>query len=158
MPSEDSDQIAQMCRLVCIFGLLGCVEGFMYLTSPGHQTDIGLQLGKACYSCSSEGSRGNVFISSVSSLSFLYLFYYLFYLFSLSLGDDTKWPTRVDMLLNPNTSMVCIFGGSTCPKVCFLTLWLICFCHIFFFSNIATVTRQTSTRTEQGRCCIHLKN
>ena len=24
-------------------------------------------------------------------------------LFSLSLGDDTKWPTRVDVLLNPNT-------------------------------------------------------
>ena len=25
-------------------------------------------------------------------------------LFSLSLGDDTKWPTRVDVLLNPNTT------------------------------------------------------
>ena len=24
-------------------------------------------------------------------------------LFSLSLGDDTKWPTRVDVSLNPNT-------------------------------------------------------
>ena len=50
--------------------------------------------------------RGNCFyISSVSSLLFLFLFsvpvfyllYYFFYLFSLSLGDDTKWHTRVDM-------------------------------------------------------------
>ena len=32
-----------------------------------------------------------------------HLFYYLFYLFSLSVGDDTKWPTRVDVSLNPNT-------------------------------------------------------
>ena len=32
-----------------------------------------------------------------------YLFYCLLSLFSLSLGDNTKWPTRVDMLLNPNT-------------------------------------------------------
>ena len=34
-------------------------------TSPGHQTDIGLQLGKACYPCSRAGLSGlreNVFI------------------------------------------------------------------------------------------------
>ena len=50
---------------------------------------------------------GNVFISSVSSLSFLFLIlpcpalsYPLLCLFSLSLGDDTKWPTGVDMPLN----------------------------------------------------------
>ena len=57
--------------------------------------------------------EGNVFISSVSSLSFLFLFLHspslsspllsLLSLFSLSLGDDTKWPTRVDVSLNPNT-------------------------------------------------------
>ena len=57
--------------------------------------------------------EGIVFISSVSSLSFLFLFLpcscfsspllSLLSLFSLSLGDDTKWPTRVDVLLNPNT-------------------------------------------------------
>ena len=29
-----------------------CGEGVLYLTSPGHPTDIGLQLGKACYPCS----------------------------------------------------------------------------------------------------------
>ena len=39
---------------------------------------------------------------------FLVPFFHLLYssrlsLFSPSLGDNTKWPTRVDMLLNPNT-------------------------------------------------------
>ena len=49
-------------------------------------------------------------MSSVSSLSFLFLLlpcpflsFPLLSLFSLSLGDDTKWPTRVDMSLNLNT-------------------------------------------------------
>ena len=51
--------------------------------------------------------------ASVSSLSFIFLFLpcpslsypllSLLSLFSLSLGDDTKWPTRVDMLLKLNT-------------------------------------------------------
>ena len=37
-------------------------------------------------------------------VSLFYLLYYLFYLFfSLYLGDDTKWPTRVDVSLDPNT-------------------------------------------------------
>ena len=49
-------------------------EGVVYLATLGRPTDIGLQLGKACYPCSSEGWRENVFISSVSSLSFLFLF------------------------------------------------------------------------------------
>ena len=30
-------------------------------------------------------------------------------LFSLSLGDDTKWPTRVDVSLNPNTINQSVF-------------------------------------------------
>ena len=63
---------------------------------------------------------------SVSALSFLFYFFSvpLFLLcpslsspllsllsfFSLSLGDDTKWPTRVDMSLNPNTINQCIFS------------------------------------------------
>ena len=54
--------------------------------------------------------EGEFFISSVSSLSFLFLFLpcsslssLLLSLFSLSLGDDTKWPTRVDVSLNLNT-------------------------------------------------------
>ena len=56
--------------------------------------------------------RGN-FISSVFSLSFLFLFLTcptlsslllsLLFLFFLSLGDDTKWPTRVEGSLNSNT-------------------------------------------------------
>ena len=57
--------------------------------------------------------EGDVFISSVSSLSFIFLLLpcpflsspllSLLSLFSLSLGNDTKWPTRVDGSLNPNT-------------------------------------------------------
>ena len=30
-------------------GVVGWCEGVMYLVSPGRPTDIGLQLGKACY-------------------------------------------------------------------------------------------------------------
>ena len=33
-------------------GVVGCGGGVLYLTSLGCPTDIGLQLGKACYSCS----------------------------------------------------------------------------------------------------------
>ena len=33
-------------------GAVGWCEGAVYLTSPGRPTDIGLQLGKACYPCS----------------------------------------------------------------------------------------------------------
>ena len=78
--------------------MVGCGEGVVYLTSPGCPTDIGLQLGKACYPCSRV--EGNVFISSVSSLLVLFLFLPCpslsspllshLSLFSLSLGDDTK--------------------------------------------------------------------
>ena len=32
--------------------LVGWCEGVVYLVSPGHPIDIGLQLGKACYPCS----------------------------------------------------------------------------------------------------------
>ena len=35
--------------------------------------------------------------------SLVTLFHLLYYLFSLFLGDDTKWPTRVDLSLNNNT-------------------------------------------------------
>ena len=33
-------------------GVVGWCKGVMYLVSPGCPTDIGLQLGKACYPCS----------------------------------------------------------------------------------------------------------
>ena len=36
---------------VCM-GVVGWCEGAVYLTSLGRPTDIGLQLGKACYPCS----------------------------------------------------------------------------------------------------------
>ena len=74
-----------------------------------------------------KGRGGNVFISSVSSLSFLlfslpcpslssFLLSHLF-LFSLSLGDDTKWHTRVDVSLNPNTTNQCL-TILCCLKTC----------------------------------------
>ena len=88
------------------YGVVGWCKGVMYLTPLGFPIDIGLQLGKACYPC----TLGNVFISS---LSFLFLFLpcpsllptllSLLSLFSLFLGDNTKWSTRGDVLLNPNT-------------------------------------------------------
>ena len=40
----DSNQTAR--------GVVGWCEGAVYLTSLGRPTDIGLQLGKACYPCS----------------------------------------------------------------------------------------------------------
>ena len=33
-------------------GVVGSGSGVVYLTSPGRPTEIGLQLGKACYPCS----------------------------------------------------------------------------------------------------------
>ena len=33
-------------------GVVGWCEGAVYLALSGRPTDIGLQLGKACYSCS----------------------------------------------------------------------------------------------------------
>ena len=38
--------------LTSLLGVVGWCEGAVYLTSPGRPTDIGLQLGKACYPCS----------------------------------------------------------------------------------------------------------
>ena len=60
---------------------------------------------------------------SVSSLSFILLFLpcpslsspllLLSSLFSLSLGDNTKWPTRADVSLNPNTiKWTVLYSGS----------------------------------------------
>ena len=103
--SHTSWSADRMILLTFIEGMLGC-GGVMYLTSAGRPADIGLQLGKACFP-----SSGNGFISSVSSLSFLFLFWpplsspllSLLSLSSLCLRDDTKWPSRVDVL-NPSTT------------------------------------------------------
>ena len=78
-----------------------------------------LTVGQGLLSLQQVMVEGDLFISSVSSLSFIFLFLpcpslssLLLSLFSLSLGDDTKWPTRVDMSLNPNTiSQILIYGG-----------------------------------------------
>ena len=108
-------------------GVVGCGEGVMYLMSLGRTTEFGLQLGKACYPFYT--GKGSVewfyFFCFFPSLSFLFLFLScltlsspllsllplfslslllsLLSLFSHSLGDDTKWPTRIDVSLNPNT-------------------------------------------------------
>ena len=39
-------------KLYVAEGVVGWCEGAVYLTSLGRPTDIGLQLGKACYPCS----------------------------------------------------------------------------------------------------------
>ena len=72
-----------------ILGVVGCGKGVAYLMSPGRPTDIGFQLGNACYPCSRvEGecfyffcfftfipvplsSLSFSFISTISSVSFL---------------------------------------------------------------------------------------
>ena len=149
-------------------GVVGWSKGVVYLTSPGRPTDIGLQLGKACYLSLAAGEgKGRMFLfllflhfhsfSSFSSVLLFHLLYCLFYLsspflwettqndpqgllchltttqsilfffcfftfihsffsvspvplfisstissiFSLSLEDDTKWPTRTDVSLKP---------------------------------------------------------
>ena len=61
-PSNDKEMFLQLCLLKpkhtsfgnikVIKGVVGWCEGAVYLTSPGRPTDIGLQLGKACYPCS----------------------------------------------------------------------------------------------------------
>ena len=64
--------------------------------------------------------RGGMFLfllflhfHSCSSFFPVPLCHLLYYLFSLSLGDDTKWPSRVDVSLNPNTTInppLCFHG------------------------------------------------
>ena len=42
----------QLANFHQLLGVVGWCKGVVYLTSPGRPTDIGLQLGKACYPCS----------------------------------------------------------------------------------------------------------
>ena len=42
----------ELLTLLLAKGVVWCAEGVVYLTSLGRPTDIGLQLGKACYPCS----------------------------------------------------------------------------------------------------------
>ena len=68
-----------------------------------------LTVGQGLLSLQQVRVQRECFISSVFfSLPLIYLFspvplfHLLYYLFSLSVGGDTKWPTRIDVL-NPNT-------------------------------------------------------
>ena len=88
--------------LVCQRYCVSCHRGVQLILACSWARPVTLVAGK--------GRVGNVFILSVSLLKFLFLFLPcpslsppLLSLFSLSLGDNTKLPTRIDMLLNPNT-------------------------------------------------------
>ena len=80
-------------------GVVGWCEGVVYLTSLGRPTDIGLQLGKACYLVTGKG-RGGMFLfllfhyfhscSAFFPVPFFHLFYYLFYIFSPFLWETTQ--------------------------------------------------------------------
>ena len=93
--------------------MAGCVEGVVYLTSPCAQLILAYSWASSAILVACKDRGGDVSISFVSSLSFLFLFFpcpshaspllSLLSLLSLSLGDDTKWPTRTDVSLNPNT-------------------------------------------------------
>ena len=98
------DWVRQRCHVSCVTGAfnwywLTVGQGLLMLLSL-HQVWV-------------ETEFFFFFISSVSLLSFIFLFLpypslwfpllSLLSLFSLSLGDNTKWPTGVDVLLNPNT-------------------------------------------------------
>ena len=84
-------------------------EGFVYLALPGRPIDTGLQWARQAIHVAGKGF-GDFFISS---LTFLFHFIPRTSLsspllllqshFSLSLGDDAKWPTRVDESLSPKT-------------------------------------------------------
>ena len=106
--------IMHLCHLLVLhIGVVGCGEGVMYLTSTGRPADICLQLGKLqarpAILVAGKGSWGMFLFLLFLFTSFLFLFVPcpsllspLLSLLFLYLGDDTKWPTRVDVLLNPN--------------------------------------------------------
>ena len=148
-------------------GLVGWCEGGMYLKSLGRSTDIGLQLGKACYPCSRLGSRGNVlfyfftfmpvplsslslsFISSTSSsISFLP--------FS---GRRHKMTHKVDVSFNPNTinqlpSLACLCWKVMSPFLDLLhSWWEIKQNNSMHHNNFQLI----NTRSKTFDCFIHSK-
>ena len=50
--NDTGDKTVAGCLQTPVAGVVGWCEGAVYLTSLGRPTDIGLQLGKACYPCS----------------------------------------------------------------------------------------------------------
>ena len=49
---QESLSLSLSLFLYIYMGVVGSGNGVVYLTSPGRPTEIGLQLGKACYPCS----------------------------------------------------------------------------------------------------------
>ena len=93
-----------------LWGWLGVAKVSCILRHQGVKLILAYTLAMPTILVAGKG-RGGMFLfmffhfhscSSFSPVPVFHLFYYLS-LFSLSLGDDTKWPTRVDVSLNPNT-------------------------------------------------------
>lgn len=107
--------------------MVGWGKGVMYLLASGHSVEIGLQWTRPAVLAA--GGEGGL------SLFLLFLYFILFYLplsftlllllslFSLSLGNGMKWPIRVDILFNNNTTS--ISNPSTWTEESFLPLYLL---------------------------------
>ena len=87
--------------------MVGCGKGV-----TGASNWYWLTVGKGLLSLQQLRVQGDFFISLFlyfhsfsffSPVPLLHLLYYFFSLFSVSLEDDIKWPTVVDVSLNPNT-------------------------------------------------------
>ena len=99
--------------------------------------------------------RGGMFLFLLSSFLFLLLpcpslsslLLSLLSLFSLSLGDDTKWPIRVDVSLNANTDR---YSGRSIHYKCIpqVTDWYIgvqCSCRSSYTLSLADIRVYTSS-------------
>ena len=90
--------------------VVGWCEGGMYLSHRGNQLLLAYSWARPAILVAGKG-RGGMFLFCLftfipvplSSLSLSFISSSLLSVFSL-LGDDTKWPTRVDMSLNPSQS------------------------------------------------------
>ena len=83
--------------------------------------------------------------SSFFPVPLFHLLYSLLPLFSLSLGDDTKWPSRVDVSLNPNTIkciLFCVAVPATCDHECVVYI-LISFACPYFFGPLGSIWDKT---------------
>ena len=97
-----------------LVGVVGWSKGVMILHHRGVQLILAYSWARPAILVAGKGRRGMfLFLLFLHFHSFFFspvplfhLLCYLFYLFSLSLGDDTKWPTRVDVLLNPNSNFI----------------------------------------------------
>ena len=94
---------------------------YVQVEPHGQTVRVDCSVGQGLLSLQQIRWRGNVF-TSVSSLSLLFLFLpcpslsspllSLLSLFSLSLGNDIKLPSRVDVSLNPSTINQMLGGAS----------------------------------------------